>query len=90
MPSSKRKLAYDTKYESTPAQIKNRSDRNKARRAYEKTHGNLPASVDVDHKRALDAGGTNTPSNLRAQPATVNRGWRGGAGGETYTKKKKV
>jgi len=90
MPSSKRKLAYDTKYESSPEQIAKRSARNKARREYEKAHGDLPANVDVDHKRGLDAGGTNAPSNLRAQLASTNRGWRGGAGGQTYTKKSKV
>jgi len=88
--SSKRKLAYDTKYESTPAQIANRPTRNKARRAYAKTHGKVPAGMDIDHKQALDAGGTNVPSNLRPQPASINRGWRGGKGGETYTKKSKV
>jgi hypothetical protein len=46
--------------------------------------------MDIDHKQALDAGGTNVPSNLRPQPASINRGWRGGKGGETYTKKSKV
>ena len=76
MPSSKRKLAYDTKYESTPAQIKKRSQRNKARAQYEKTHGNLPTSVDVDHKRMIDSGGTNTPTNLRAISQSKNSAWR--------------
>jgi hypothetical protein len=76
MPSSKRKLAYDTKYESTPAQIAKRSQRNKARAAYEKTHGNLPTSVDIDHKKMIDAGGTNTPSNLRAVSQSKNSAWR--------------
>jgi hypothetical protein len=90
--ASQRKHAYDTKYESTPTQIAKRSERNQARRQYEKAHGNLPANVDVDHKRALDAGGGNTPSNLRAQPSSINRAWRtgGGTGGQTYTKKSKV
>jgi hypothetical protein len=82
MPSSKRKLAYDTKYQSTPEQIKNRSQRNKARRQYEKEHGDLPANVDVDHKKRIKAGGTNAPSNLRAVPASKNRGsWRKGRSG---------
>jgi hypothetical protein len=74
--SSKRKLAYDTKYESTPAQIANRSQRNQARRQYEKAHGNLPTSVDIDHKKMIDAGGKNTPANLRAVSQSKNSAWR--------------
>jgi hypothetical protein len=76
MPSSKRKLAYDTKYESTPAQIAKRSQRNQARRAYEKAHGNLPTTTDIDHKKMIDAGGKNTASNLRAIPQSQNSAWR--------------
>jgi hypothetical protein len=74
--SSKRKLAYDTKYESTPAQIAKRSQRNQARRQFEKAHGNLPTSVDVDHKKMIDAGGKNTPANLRAVSQSTNSAWR--------------
>lgn len=81
MPSSKRKLAYDTKYESTPEQIKKRSQRNKARREYEKAHGNLPPTVDIDHKKMIKDGGTNAPSNLRAIPQSRNSAWRKGRKG---------
>jgi hypothetical protein len=81
MKSSKAKLARDTKYESTPEQIAKRSQRNKARREYEKVHGNLPSNVDVDHKKSIDAGGTNASSNLRAVENSVNRGWRKGKSG---------
>ena len=70
------KQAYDKAYEARPEQIKNRAARNKARADYEKAHGNLPSNVDVDHKKMLDAGGTNKPSNTRAIPAKENRGWR--------------
>ena len=76
MPSSKRKLAYDTKYESTPEQIKKRSQRNQARRKYEAAHGNLPTNVDIDHKKMIDAGGKNTPSNLQAVSESKNSAWR--------------
>jgi hypothetical protein len=76
MPSSKRKLAYDTKYESTPEQIKKRSQRNQARRQYEKTHGNLPSNVDIDHKKLIDSGGKNEPGNLRAVSESKNSAWR--------------
>lgn len=60
------------KYQGTPAQIKKRSERNKARRAYEKTNGDLPSDVDVDHKRALSKGGTSSKRNLRAVPQSEN------------------
>jgi hypothetical protein len=76
MKASTRKAAYDRKYNATPAHIAERAQRNKARAQYEKTHGNLPTSVDVDHKRLINAGGTNTPSNLRAIPQGKNSAWR--------------
>lgn len=76
-----KKAAYDKKYESTPEQIAKRSQRNKARRAYEKAHGDLPSNVDVDHKTMIKNGGTNAPSNLRAVSQTKNRGWRKGRSG---------
>jgi len=60
------------KYQGTPEQIKNRSNRNKARRAYEKAHGDLPSTVDVDHKKAMSKGGTSKLSNLRAVPQSAN------------------
>lgn len=61
-------------YQGTPEQIKNRSNRNKARRAYEKAHGNLPSDMDVDHKKALSKGGDPTKlSNLRATTDNANR-----------------
>jgi 5-methylcytosine-specific restriction endonuclease McrA len=61
-------------YQGTPEQIKNRSNRNKARRAYEKAHGNLPSDIDVDHKKALSKGGDPTKlSNLRATTDNANR-----------------
>ena len=62
---------YD-RYQGSPEQIKKRSERNKARRAYEKAHGNLPSTVDVDHKKPIDKGGTNKMSNLRAVPQSQN------------------
>ena len=60
------------KYQGTPAQIKARSERNKARRDYEKANGDLPSTVDVDHKKALSKGGTSKLGNLRAAPQTEN------------------
>lgn len=62
---------YD-RYQGRPEQIANRSERNKARRAYEKANGNLPSTVDVDHKKAMSKGGTSKASNLRAVPQEEN------------------
>ena len=62
---------YD-RYQGRPEQIANRSERNKARRAYEKANGNLPSTVDVDHKKALSKGGSSSASNLRAVPQSQN------------------
>ena len=73
------KAAYDKSYNAQPDQLKKRAQRNAARREYEKAHGDLPGSADVNHKRPLDAGGTNAKSNLEATNQTANRGWRKGA-----------
>lgn len=68
-------------YHSTPEQIAKRSQRNQARREYEKKHGDLPSNVDVDHKKRIAKGGTNAPSNLRAVSESKNSGWRKGKKG---------
>lgn len=61
-------------YQGTPEQLHNQSLRHKARRAYEKAHGTLPDSVDVDHKKALSKGGDATSlKNLRAASRSENR-----------------
>jgi 5-methylcytosine-specific restriction endonuclease McrA len=60
-------------YQGSPEQIKKRSERNQARRAYEKAHGDLPSNVDVDHKKALSKGGSPLKmSNLRAASESEN------------------
>ena len=68
-------------YHSKPEQIKNRSERNKARREYEAKNGNLPSKVDVDHKRPIRKGGGNAAGNLRAVPESKNAAWRKGKKG---------
>ena len=70
------KQAYDKAYEATPEQKKNRAARNKARADFEKAHGDLPSTKDVDHKKMLDNGGSNDASNTRAISVKDNRGWR--------------
>lgn len=71
---------YDT-YHGTPEQRAKNNQRKAARRAYEKAHGDLPANVDIDHKKLIKDGGTNNPNNLRAVPESVNSGWRKGRKG---------
>lgn len=65
------KLEYE-RYQGKPEQIANRSARNKARRAYEKANGDLPSTVDVDHKKAMSKGGTSKLRNLRAAHESSN------------------
>jgi hypothetical protein len=65
------KMEYE-RYQGTPKQLAAQSERHKARRAYEKAHGDLPATVDVDHKKAMSKGGTSTLANLRAAPQSEN------------------
>lgn len=79
--SDSTKAKYDTAYNARPIQKKRRAMRNAARREYERIFGDQPASVDIDHKRRLDQGGTNAKGNLRAVGQKHNRGWRKGMKG---------
>ncbi len=74
MKNGKRDYSYDTKYESSPTQRHNRSERVTARRELEK-EGKVSKGdgKDVDHIRALSKGGNNSRSNLRAISAHSNR-----------------
>ena len=67
----------------TEARKQARRDRQKARYAYEKKHGDLPTNVHVDHKRPISQGGTNAAGNLRAIPKERNESFkREGPGGK--------
>lgn len=75
--SKRRNYSYDTKYEDSAKQIKHREERNKAR--YDVSHHlhtaiKLHAGEDLDHKKSLEAGGSNSPSNWRARSVHSNRG----------------
>lgn len=63
---------YD-KYQGTAKQKRNRAKRNTARREYEKKHGDISSSTDIDHKTPLVKGGGNDLSNLRARSKSANR-----------------
>ena len=74
MATKKRNYVSEYKnYQGTPKQLAAQSERHKARRAYEKAHGTLPDSMDVDHKTAMSKGGTSKLSNLQAATANANR-----------------
>jgi len=45
-----------------------------ARRKWIKAHGQPPKGHDIDHKKSIKSGGSNALSNLRARPASKNRG----------------
>lgn len=84
------KKKYDTAYESSPAQVKNREERNLARARAERA-GTVSKGDgrDVDHKKPLAAGGSNKPTNARVVTEKINRGWRAGQSGYDPSKQKK-
>ncbi|MEM5400789.1 HNH endonuclease signature motif containing protein [Paraburkholderia unamae] len=90
MKDSPQKKNYDTKYESSPEQIKNREERNKARYDAERD-GKVKKGdgKDVDHKKPLANGGSNSASNQREVTEKTNRGWRKGQSGYDPSKQKK-
>ena len=70
------------KYHSKPDQKKKRAKRNAARRQAEKD-GKVRKGdgKDVDHKKPLRSGGSNSKSNLRVTSKSSNRSRNGGKGG---------
>lgn len=75
--SSKQKLAYQAKYNAKPEELAKRIKNNQARaEAMKKGLVHKGDGLEVDHKKMLDAGGTNADGNLRVIPAKKNRGWR--------------
>lgn len=75
-------------YQGTPAQIKNRSTRNKARRSAVNA-GMDVAGKDVDHVKPLSKGGSSTVGNLRAVSATENRSFSRNKDGSLKSQKSK-
>lgn len=63
-------------YQGKPEQIAKRVQRDQARREMEKTVGKAALKgKDVDHKKPIRSGGTNSKSNLRVTSPAANRGW---------------
>ena len=85
MPSSKnyvRNYTQEAKTAKERGEDIDKAKRNKARREYEKAHGDLPTNIEVDHKKHLANGGGNSLSNLRARPKSANRSDNGHKKGE--------
>jgi 5-methylcytosine-specific restriction endonuclease McrA len=74
MTNGKRDYKKELNWEKTKAthRAKDRVARVLARREVEKTTGNLPVSKHVDHKKALQDGGSNSRGNLRVISAKAN------------------
>lgn len=69
-------------YHSKEEQKKNRNKRNTARnRALASGKVKRGDGKDIDHKKPLRNGGTNTTKNLRVRSKSANRADNGGKGG---------
>jgi hypothetical protein len=85
-PASKRNYQAEAAKES-PKRQEQRRERQRARYDYEKKHGNQPTDMQVDHIKALSAGGKNVPSNERLIPKKKNESFnRAGPGGKQIGK----
>lgn len=69
-----------------PAYLKRQRERMRARRALEK-EGKVKKGdgKEVDHKKPLKAGGSNSKSNLQVVDQKTNRAWRKGKKGYSTT-----
>jgi hypothetical protein len=66
---------YDN-FQGQPEQLKNRALRNAARSSMKASgKARLRDGKDVDHKRSIKSGGTNTKGNLRVLAKAKNRGF---------------
>ena len=60
-------------YQGKPAQLKYRSDCNKARRKLGLGNSGENPGIEVDHKKPRSKGGSNARSNIRAVSFKTNR-----------------
>jgi hypothetical protein len=69
------RTAYDVAYEKRPAVLKEQRERVHARYMLVKKLGQKALhGMDVDHRKALAAGGSNKPGNWRLRSPKSNRG----------------
>lgn len=79
--STPKKLAYQAKYNSKPAQKEAGVERRRARRkAIREGKVAIGDGKDLAHKVAMDNGGSTTDANLKVQAAAKNRAWRKNSG----------
>ncbi len=72
--ASKSKQEYDKRYNAKPEQKKNRAKRNSARaEAIKDGRVKKGDNKDIDHKKKLANGGSNSKSNTRVRSASANR-----------------
>jgi len=73
--AGKKKAAYDKAFNARPAEKKKRAKRNAARRKLVKV-GRVEKGdkKDVDHRKSLSNGGSNSSRNLRVVSRKLNRG----------------
>jgi len=75
--SSPAKLAYQKARNAEPEQKRRRALNNNARReAIREGRASVGDGTNVDHKKPLDAGGTNAKSNRRVVSESENKAWR--------------
>lgn len=80
--STKQELEYQKAYNAKPENVKKRVANNAARReAIKAGKASVGDGKEVAHKRALNNGGSNSPSNLEVQDGRKNAGWRKGQKG---------
>lgn len=76
MPRKVRDYKKERAYDSKPEVKARRAARNRARyKLMKEGVVKVGDGMDVDHKKALTHGGTNSRSNLRATPASKNRSY---------------
>ena len=81
--STPQKLRYQKAYNARPENVNKRERNNAARReAIRDGEARVGDGKDVDHKRPLRKGGSNSSSNLRVVDRGANRGWRKGHSGK--------
>ena len=85
--SSPTKLATQAERNKRPEEVAKRVIYNRNRReAIAEGRVKVGDGKELDHKKPLDAGGSNTRSNIRVVDESTNKAWRGRQP-EMYTKK---
>lgn len=80
--NASKRTVQQREYDRSPEVKKKRAMRNKARRdAIRNGEAKKGDGKDIDHKKPLRSGGSNSKSNLRVRSRSANRSDNGGKGG---------